>query len=206
MLILHGGKRSPFVRRVAIWMALQGTPFTREVSDIFGADFVRFSARNPLVRVPVLTTPQGDLIETAAIIDYLENSVDPARRLLPAGGAERIACLQVIALANAIAEKGVAYVYETERRPADLVWADWAQRLATQLRQGIAALEAQTPESGWCGGDTPNGADAAVVATIDFIGTIADFADAAARPRLDTLARRSLDLPAFASSHPKAPL
>ncbi|WP_137151042.1 glutathione S-transferase family protein [Devosia sp. FKR38] len=204
MLILYGGKRSPFVRRVAIWMALQGTPHTREVADIFGADFERFSARNPLVRVPVVTTPHGDLIETAAIIDYLETSADADQRLLPAAGAERIACLQIIALANAIAEKGVAYVYETERRPPDLVWGDWVQRLATQLRQGLAALEAQTPEAGWFGGANPNGADAAVVATIDFLGTVPDFADPTARPHLDALARRSLAVQAFAASHPSA--
>ena len=204
MLTLYGGKRSPFVRRVAIWMALQGTPYTREVADIFGADFESFSARNPLVRVPVLTTPHGDLIETAAIIDYLETSAAPDQRLLPAAGAERVACLQVIALANAIAEKGVAYVYETERRPAELVWQAWVERLATQLRQGLASLEAQAPESGWFGGDAPNGADAAVVATVDFLGTIADFSDATGRPRLEALARRSLDIPAFAASHPTA--
>ncbi|MBU1304030.1 MAG: glutathione S-transferase family protein [Alphaproteobacteria bacterium] len=204
MLILHGGRRSPFVRRVAIWLALQGRAFERQGVELFGADFESFAARNPLVRVPVLTSPHGDLIETAAIIDYLETSADADRRLLPANGAERVACLQIIALANAIAEKGVAYVYETERRPADLVWADWVQRLSTQLRQGLAALEAQTPEAGWFGGATPNGADAAVVATMDFLGTVPALGAAAACPKLATLCARSLDLLAFAASHPSA--
>lgn len=204
MLILHGGRRSPFVRRVAISLELQGRSYDRQAVELFSADFVSFSARNPLVRVPVLSTPDGDLIETAAIIDYLETTADADQRLLPPAGTARVACLQHIALANAIAEKGVAYVYETERRPADLVWADWVQRLTVQLRQGLGALEARTPVNGWFGGETPNGADAAVVATIDFLGTVPAFADQTAHPRLAALARRSLTLPAFAKSHPSA--
>ncbi|MCS6758351.1 MAG: glutathione S-transferase N-terminal domain-containing protein [Candidatus Devosia euplotis] len=143
MLILHGGKRSSFVRRVAIWLGLQGREFERRPVDLFGADFESFRARNPLSRVPALSTPDDDLIETSTIIDYLETTALPARRLLPASGPERIACLQRIALANAIAEKGVAYVYEIERRPSELVRSDWADRLASQVEQGLHALEAR---------------------------------------------------------------
>ncbi len=204
MLVLHGGKRSPFVRRVAIWLGLQGLSFERRPVDLFGADFESFRAHNPLSRVPVLTTPFGDLIETAAIIDYLESSAEPSRRLLPAPGVERIACQQVIALAHAVAEKGVAYVYETERRPVDLVWSDWVTRLRDQLAQGIAALEARTPLSGWFGGAQPNGADAAVVASVDFLGTVAGLCDPAAMPRLLALSERSRAMPAFASTRPDA--
>lgn len=57
MLILQGGKRSPFVRRVAIWLGLQGRKFEPRPVDLFGADFESFRARNPLSRVAVLTTP-----------------------------------------------------------------------------------------------------------------------------------------------------
>ena len=204
MLVLHGGKRSPFVRRVAIWLGLQGRPFERRPVEIFGADFETFRARNPLSRVPVLTTPDGDLIETAAIIDYLETSATPGQRLLPSGGAARIACQQQIALANAIAEKGVAYVYETERRPPGLVWPEWAGRLASQLEQGLAALEARAPETAWFGGDAPNGADAAIVATLDFLDTIEGLQPPAAHERLQALAIRSRTVPAFARTHPEA--
>ncbi|WDR00922.1 glutathione S-transferase N-terminal domain-containing protein [Devosia sp. J2-20] len=55
MLVLYGGKRSPFVRRVAIWLGLQGRKFERRPVDLFGADFESFRA--PLSRVAVLTTP-----------------------------------------------------------------------------------------------------------------------------------------------------
>ncbi|WP_193336853.1 glutathione S-transferase family protein [Devosia beringensis] len=204
MLILHGGKRSPFVRRVAIWLALQDRAFERRPVELFGADFERFRAHNPLSRVPVLTTPDGDLIETYAIIDYLETTAEPAYRLLPEPGPQRIACQQVIALAHAVAEKGVAFVYETERRPPDLVWPDWVTRLRSQLEEGLAALETQTPATAWFGGTHPNGADAAVVATVDFLGTVAGLTDPATMPRLLALSGRSRALPAFATTHPQA--
>tara|TARA_R110000868_G_scaffold10901_3_gene52787 strand:+ start:3204 stop:3395 length:192 start_codon:yes stop_codon:yes gene_type:complete len=55
MLILQGGKRSPFGRRVTIWLGLQGRKFEPRPVDLFGADFKSFRA--PLSRVPVLTTP-----------------------------------------------------------------------------------------------------------------------------------------------------
>lgn len=204
MLILHGGKRSPFVRRVAIWMGLQGRDFERHPVDLFGADFESFRVRNPLSRVPVLTTPDGDLIETAAIIDYLETTAAVEARLLPEPGAERIACLQIIALANAVAEKGVAYVYETERRPPQLVWVDWVERLSSQLAEGLEALERQTPTAGWFGGSAPNGADAAVVATVDFLGTVGDLQLAQRAPGLLALAARSRAVAAFDRTHPDA--
>ena len=204
MLVLHGGKRSPFVRRVAIWLGLQERPFERRPVDLFGADFESFRARNPLSRVPVLGTPDGDLIETAAIIDYLETTAAPRHRLLPEPGPGRVACQQIIALANAVAEKGVAYVYETERRPAGLVWADWADRLRSQIEQGLAVLEARTPASAWFGGASPNGADAAVVAMIDFLGTVEGLEAPAEAPKLLALSLRSRALPAFATTHPAA--
>ena len=204
MLVLHGGKRSPFVRRVAIWLGLQGRAFERRPVDLFGADFESFRARNPLSRVPVLSTPDGDLIETAAIIDYLETTAAPGDRLLPEPGPERVACQQIIALANALAEKGVAYVYETERRPAELVWADWAHRLRSQIDQGLAALEARTPASAWFGGANPNGADAAVVAMIDFLGTVEGLLAPTQAPNLLALSLRSRSVPAFATTHPAA--
>jgi len=204
MLVLYGGKRSPFVRRVAIWLGLQGRKFERRPVDLFGADFESFRARNPLSRVPVLTTPDGDLIETAAIIDYLETTAAPAQRLIPPGGSDRIACQQQIALATAIAEKGVAYVYETERRPAHLVWSDWVDRLRSQVGQGLEAIEAQTPETGWFGGSTPNGADAAVIASMDFLATISGFPDRSIAPRVIAIAARSQAHAAFGTTHPNA--
>jgi glutathione S-transferase len=203
MLILYGGKRSPFVRRVAIWLTLQRRDFERRNVNIFGDEFLPFSTINPLGRVPALTiAPDEHLIETASIIDYLEDTAEGGRKLLPATGEARRKCMQRIACANAIAEKGVALVYEIERRPPQYRWADWSGRLATQLDGGLAALEAMVPTTGWMGGDMPNGADVAAVCAFDFIGTIGGFRPAAALPCLAALSARANALSAFSASYP----
>lgn len=206
MLILYGGKRSPFVRRVEIWLTLQQRDFERRNVNIFGDDFPAFRAISPLGRVPALTiAPNEHLIETASIIDYLEDTADGERKLLPATGGERRRCMQAIACANAVAEKGVALVYEVERRPPQYQWPDWRDRLTTQLEGGLAALEAVVPSTGWMGGDKPNGADIAAICAYDFLGTIAGFIPATETPRLAELSTRANALPAVSASHPPRP-
>ena len=119
-MILYGGGLSPFVRRVALWLSLQDRPFERRPVKVLAGDFDGITALNPLGRVPVLLTPEGDsLIETSAIIDYLEDTA-PQQRLLPITGPSRRLALQQIGYANGVAEKGVALVYETIRRPTEL--------------------------------------------------------------------------------------
>lgn len=206
MLILHGGRRSPFVRRVEVWLTLQGQPFERDHINVFGDGFSQFMAINPLGRVPALTIGSGEhLIETAAIIDYLEDLAPAASRLVPPGGEPRRICTQRIACANAIAEKGVALVYEVERRPSQYQWPEWRSRLNTQLGGGLAALEAMVPPTGWMGGDRVDGADVAAVCAYDFVGTIAGFTPVAEMPRLAALSARANALAAFSSSHPPRP-
>ena len=194
MFILYGGNRSPFVRRVAIWLTLQNQPFERRPTRLWGADFESFVAINPVRRVPALTLPGGEhLIESAAIIDYLEDIAPLDKRLIPPTGNARRACMRGIAHANAIAEKGVALMYELERRPARFLWPEYRDRVATQLDSGLRALEAMLPETGWLGGEVPNGGDIAAVVGYDFVSTISGFA----RPLLPRLTALS----ALASAH-----
>ncbi|WDR06654.1 glutathione S-transferase family protein [Devosia rhodophyticola] len=202
-LVLHGGRRSPFVRRVALWLTLQGRAFERRDVGVFGADFEPFKIVNPLGRVPALTLANDQhLIESSAIIDYLEDSAAAGNRLIPATGEARLKCQQTMAIANATAEKGVAYVYETERRPAQLQWPDWRDRMKLQVLGGLAALEVGTPESGWFGGESANGTDIAVITAYDFVGTIKTIDRGTQFPRLAALSARANAAEQFAASAP----
>jgi glutathione S-transferase len=202
MYVLHGGPRSPFTRRVAIWLTLQGQPFERRDVKLFGPDFESFFRVSPVSRVPALALPDGEvLIETAAIIDYLEDVAPPARRLLPPTGGPRRAAMRIVACSNAVAEKGVALVYEIERRPEQYQWADWQRRLETQLSHGLTALDTLLPDKGWCGGNAPSGADVAAVAAIDFVQTIKAF-EPPSLPRLAALSAHANADKRFSSSYP----
>jgi len=198
MLTLYGGDRSPFVRRVAYWLNLQDRAYQRRPVDLWVNDFVAIRSRNPLSRVPILELEDGtSLIETFAIIDWLEESAAPEQRLLPAGGVPRREALHDLALAAGIAEKAVALIYETERRPADKVWDGWTERLSAQVRAGIAALEPVLPEQGWHGGARPDGADCAFAALHALLLTIKTTDFLAAAPQLQTYGSRCAADPGF---------
>lgn len=203
-MILYGRNLSPFARRVAVWCHLQGRDLERRKLATLGEDFPKIKALNPVGRVPILVLDDGAaLIETWAILDWLEETAPEGRRLLPASGAARRDALQLMALANSTAEKAVALVYETNRRPKDLHWTDWASRVEGQAAGGLAEMEARAPEAGWLGGDAPNGADVAFVITHDFIqATNPRLLEG--RQKLAALARRARDLPAFAETMPES--
>jgi glutathione S-transferase len=76
-MILIGQYDSPFVRRTAIALRLYGLPFEHRPWSTFGeAD--KIAPYNPLRRVPTLVLDGGEtLIESFAILDYLDELVGP---------------------------------------------------------------------------------------------------------------------------------
>ncbi|MFO1075767.1 MAG: glutathione S-transferase N-terminal domain-containing protein [Geminicoccaceae bacterium] len=145
-MILVGQYDSPFVRRVAISLLQLGLPFERAPLSVFG-DAAAMRAHNPLGRVPALVLDCGEtLIDSAAILDWLDDKVGPERALVPAHGSPRRLAMQRLALAGGTADKLVQLTYERKLRPAALRWPDWLTRLTGQVEAGLAAIEAETAE------------------------------------------------------------
>ena len=120
-MLLIGMFDSPFVRRVAVTMKLLDMPFEHANWSV-GRDFERIREYNPLGRVPTLVTNEGDrLMESAAILDYLDERAGPQRALLPPSGPERRQALNLIAMATGAGEKGVMQIYERAFRRKMLV-------------------------------------------------------------------------------------
>ena len=202
-MILFGGRLSPFVRRVAVSLALQGRPFERRIVNVLQADFGGITEANPLGRVPVLRLDDGmDLIETSAIIDYLDQTARPEARLFPADGPARIGHLQTAGYANGVAEKGVALVYEAIRRPAEFRWPQWQARLSQQIGAGLDQLEILAATAEWPANDHPKGAIIAMVCAYDFIATAHPALTQQSRPVLAALSAKANALPAFADTYP----
>ena len=139
-MILVGQYDSPYVRRVAVTLGVLGFAFEHDTRSVFG-DFDSMRTVNPLGRIPSLILPDGTtLIDSAAILDWLDHAVGPDRALLPASGPSRQQALQRIALATGTIDKVMAAAYERFVRPERYRWTEWIARCRTQAEGGLAAL------------------------------------------------------------------
>ena len=166
-MILVGQYDSPYTRRVAIALHTLDIPFERDTRSVFSdADAMR--TINPLGRIPSLVLDDGEvLIDSAAILDYLDERVGHDRALLPARGPERRRALQIIALAAGTLDKAGAIVYERTLRPPDKQLASWLERCSVQVESGLDALEAMT-SGDWYVGDRLSHADIAVACVLAY--------------------------------------
>jgi glutathione S-transferase len=199
-MILIGQFDSPYVRRVAVSMRWLGIPFEHRNWSV-GKDFDRIVKFNPLGRVPTLVLDDGEVLaESAAILDYLDERVGPARALLPARGQSRRAALQLMALATGAADKAVLQIYETAFRPAEKRHEPWLDRCRLQVRSGLAALEraAGGIGTGWLLGGELTQADVTVGCVLGFLyGSIGVDRERVEYPALAAFAARCESSAAF---------
>ena len=142
-MILVGQYDSPYVRRVGVSLRVLGFAYEHDTRSVF-ADFDSMRQTNPVGRIPSLVLDDGEvLIDSAAILDWLDQSVGPARALVPPAGLARRRALRLIALATGAIDKAGAAAYERIIRPAALRWPDWIARCRTQAAGAVAALAAE---------------------------------------------------------------
>jgi glutathione S-transferase len=168
-MLLIGQFDSPFVRRVGVALELYGIAYEHRPWSVW-RDADKIAAHNPLLRVPTLVLDDGEsLLDSAAILDALDEQVGPERALLPRSGPLRRDGLRVMALAMGLGDKAVSYFYEKQLHPE--VSQKWLSRCETQIRGVLAALEADrtrrtTPH--WLGA-TLSHADIAVACVLRFL-------------------------------------
>lgn len=169
---LLGRYLSPYVRRVAVSMSLIGVAFEHEPVPVFDEpDRVR--AYNPLVRIPALVLDDGEaLIESWAILDWLDEEAGPARRLTPAGGPERRRVMKLTAVGVGTIDKGVMAAYEGRFHPPEKVHAPWIEHNEAQVLGGLGFLDqaAMAAAGGWlAGGERPSQADVTAAVCFTFL-------------------------------------
>jgi glutathione S-transferase len=139
-MILIGRYDSPYVRRVGVSLHVLGISFELLPLSPF-SQAPQFRQFNPIGRMPALILANGEvLIESAAILDYLDEIVGPSRALLSVAGEPRRRCLRILASATAACDKAIAISYE-RRRPRERIFVDWVARCRTQLDAALAELE-----------------------------------------------------------------
>ena len=142
-MILIGQYDSPFVRRVAVSLRVLNFSYQHDTRSVFG-DFDAMRTINPLGRIPSLVFGDGDtLIDSAAILDWLDHAVGPDRALVPLKQPDRRRVLHRIALATGAIDKAGAATYERLIRPSAYRWPEWIGRCRTQAAGAIEALAAE---------------------------------------------------------------
>jgi glutathione S-transferase len=197
-MILVGQYDSPYVRRVAISLSLLGFDYTHDKRSVFG-DFDDMRTTNPLGRIPSLILDDGEvLIDSVAILDWLDELAGPERALVPRGGVARRRALQLIALGCGAIDKAGASGYERLIRPAQYRWPDWIARCRTQAAGAIAALDAVD----WPAAAPVDLAQVTTVCMLRYVRmTDPDLAPLGRFPALDALTARCEALPAFIATY-----
>jgi glutathione S-transferase len=197
-MILIGQYDSSFVRRVGIVLTLYGLPFEHRPWSVFGdADKIR--PFNPLTRVPVLVLDDGEaLIESHAILDYLDSLVPEEKRLFPVQQPERRHALRIASLATGLADKAVTLFYEI--RLHQQVSDEYVARSRSQIRGALSVLEAERAERQsdyWFGANFGHADIAVACALRHFNDAHPGMVSMTAFPALDAHCRKLEALPVF---------
>jgi glutathione S-transferase len=201
-MILVGQYDSPFVRRVAITLHHYGMAFERNTISVFG-DAERMAAINPIVRIPALVLDDDTvLIDSAAIIDFLDDCAGEDRALIARTGKGRREVLQLVAYATGAVDKAGAIVYERWLHPGGAANQAWIERLRGQLRGALTVLEAKA-DRGWLWGGRLSHADTAAGAMLGYLKLrLREEFPAEEYPKLTAYSRRLEELDIFFQARP----
>jgi glutathione S-transferase len=140
---LRHAAASPFVRKVMVVAHEHGLADCVElvpttVSPVQANESL--APENPLMKVPSLTTDDGQvLFDSPVICEYLD-SLAGGGKLFPASGAARWNALRQQALGDGILDALILCRYETTR-PEDRRWAGWTDGQMKKAHQGLATAE-----------------------------------------------------------------
>lgn len=196
---LIGMLDSPYVRRVAISLAVLGLPFEHHSVSVF-RHFDDFAKINPVVKAPTLVEDDGTvLIDSTLILDHLDHKVAPPRRLMPEEPVARMHALRILGFALAATEKAIQEVYERNLRPVERQHEPWVERVQIQMHAAFAQLEALIPgREAWLFGDRLMQPDITVAVAWRFTQFMLPGAvDAARYPALAAFSERAEALPEF---------
>ncbi len=135
---------SPYSAKVRMAATYAGIGYESVATDTNNpsADFL---ADNPLGKIPVFITDEGESIyDSRAITQYLNRVSRNA--LFPRNAAKRTESERLEALADGICDCLLAHVYERRFRPQEIVHQEWLNKQWTKAMRALDALNAQPPK------------------------------------------------------------
>ena len=203
-LVLHDYFRSSASYRVRIALNLKGLDYERvEISLIAGDQrsdaYLELNAQG---FVPLLIADGETIIQSMAIIDWIDRAY-PEPRLIPEAAMPRaVALAQAQVIASDIHPLNNLRVLKYLTRDLGLNETTKDRWIATWIAQGFDALEAMAGEGMYLGGDSPTIADCCLVPQMYNARRFE--VPLEAYPRLVEIDAACLELDAFQRAHPDA--
>lgn len=136
---LYMSARSPFARRVRLALEELGVVYSTEVLDVFNLP-PGYHEINPLGRVPVLRTAEGEyIVESWMILDQLK-AENPTHPIFQFGGYSPARARGLSGLAVGVMEQVVASYLEGLRGPGVTSFEAF-EEARDNARRGLKALE-----------------------------------------------------------------
>ncbi len=164
---LIGSYTSPYVRKISVILLEKGLSFQLINAAPWEED-ARVIAVNPLGKVPVLVTAQGEAIFDSPIIAQYLELICPEPALLPADALQALRVRQLEALADGVTDAAMAIVREC-RRQADRQNEDFILHQREKIRRGLTALELSARGARWLNTPALSLADIAVACALGYI-------------------------------------
>lgn len=203
-LVLHDYFRSSASFRVRIALNLKGLEYERvEISLIAGEQrsdaYLELNAQG---FVPLLVADGETIIQSLAIVDWLDRAF-PEPRLIPDEAMPRaVALAQAQVIASDIHPLNNLRVLKYLTKDLGLNEQTKDRWIATWIAQGFDALEAMAGEGTYLGGETPGIADCCLVPQMYNARRFEVPLDA--YPRLVAIDAACMELDAFQRAHPDA--
>lgn len=198
-----GSPGSPFVRKVRVIAHEKGIPaeYVVERPNVPGS---RIPELNPLGKIPVLLTDDGETIYDSVVIGEYFEGLKPEPRLVPQDFADRIAVKRFEALGDGVAEVAVTISHDLgpmndpERR------AGWMPRQTQKLERSLDAYEAHIKGRAWLYGDAFSLADVCCVYALLYVDQVLpQYEWRSRRPSLSSYAERIAQRPSFRATVPQ---
>ena len=168
MIRLHGFPVSNYYNKVKLALLEKGIPF-EEVDVKVPTQDQAVLAASPLGKIPYITTPQGSLCESQAILEYLE-AVQPEPPLVPRDPFAAAKVRELTTFIDWHLEMAARQLYPSAFFGAPALSESNAARIRREVEQKIGGLKRLLKLSPYAAGDSFTMADCAAFADLPLVG------------------------------------